>query len=75
MGPPGQGRGQSNNHSERDGVSDETRRRRQASPKEISGSVQNIGRTHGRPGGFEQETSAEAINGTSSARHKARFGA
>src|ERR1700674_6139930 len=56
------GTGMPNCHSERHaGKSDGSGRRRHVLPREISGSVQNIGPPHGQPGGRELEKSAEAI--------------
>src|ERR1700739_1583221 len=43
------------------GKSDGSGRRRHVLPREISGSVQNIGLPHGKPGGTGPEKSAEAI--------------
>src|SRR5713226_117374 len=56
------GTGMPDRHSERHaGKSDGSGRRRHVLPREVSGSVQNIGLPHGKPDGTGPEKSAEAI--------------
>ena len=56
------GTGVPNCHSERHaGRTDGSGRRRHVLPREISGSVQSIGLSHGQLGGMGLEKSAEAI--------------
>ena len=56
------GTGKPYRHSERyAGKSDGSGRRRHVLPREVSGSVRNIGLPHGQPDGMGQEKSAEAI--------------
>ena len=56
------GTGMPDCHSERHaGRSDGSGRRRHVLPREVSGSVPNIGLPYGQPSGTEQEKSAEAI--------------